>query len=274
MKNIFSGKIFGIRATFVLMTIVVLAAFARKLLGWESGGHELPLVMFGVTALSEGNYFRDVVRYEDDNAGRLSREVVTVAVGQNLSMGAVIGKITKSTPTTGTADGNNTGAGTVASVTADAKTKLGTYKIKCLTYTASPLDATFEVTDPDGLRLPDAALGAYTSEAVNFTISDASPAITVGDIWTIAVAVGSGQVKEIQVGASTAVDGSQNAYGILTDDCDASTAATAAVAIVRNAVIVSDNLVWPDGSPAVSAAEKATALAELAAKGIVEREEA
>jgi hypothetical protein len=273
MKRILNG-IFSGRIAFMVMAIVCLCAVVGKYLGLiDSSGNELPL-MFGVTALSEGNNFRDVVRYEDDSAGRLSREVVTVASGQNLVMGSVIGKITKSTPATGTAAAGNAGAGTVASVTAGAKMKIGEYQIKCLTYVASPLAATFEVTDPDGNLLPEATLAAYVSDQINFDIADSSPAITVGDIWTITVADGSGYVKEIQIGASTAIDGSQNAYGILTADCDASLAATKAVAIVKDAVIVSSNLIWPDGSPAVSAAEKTIALSELAAKGIVARDEA
>lgn len=228
-----------------------------------------------MTALSEGNNFRDVVRYEDDSAGRLSRETVVVAVGQNLVMGAVIGKISKSTPTTGTAAAGNTGGGTVASVTAGAKAKIGEYQIKCLTFVASPLAGTFEVTDPDGNQLPEASMAAYVSDQINFDIAAGSPDITAGDIWTITVAAGSGQVKEVQLGAESGdVDGSQDAYGILTADCDATSLATEAVAIVKDAVIISANLVWPDGSPAVSAAEKTAALAQLAAKGIVARAEA
>lgn len=224
--------------------------------------------------LHEGNNFRDVVRYEEDSAGRLSREQVTVLTGEVLTMGMVIGKITKSTPTTGTAASGNTGAGTCGSVTAGQKAKIGEYQIKCLTYTASPLAATFEVTDPDGLQLPIATMSAYVSDAINFDMSDASPAITVGDIWTITVAAGSGKVVQIRRGASTAVNGSQNAYGIITADCDASLGDVKAVAIVKDAVVVEANLTWPTSSPAMSAAEIVVAMAELAAKGIVARAEA
>ncbi|MEI7635893.1 MAG: head decoration protein [Syntrophus sp. (in: bacteria)] len=224
--------------------------------------------------LHEGNNFRDVVRYEEDSAGRLSREQVSVLTGEVLTMGMVIGKITKSTPTTGTAAAGNQGAGTCGSVTAGQKAKIGEYQIKCLTYQASPLAATFEVTDPDGLQLPIATLAAYVSDAINFDIADSSPAITVGDIWTITVAAGSGKVVQIRRGASTAVDGSQNAYGIITADCDASLGDVEAVAIVKDAVVIEANLTWPTSSPAMSAAEIVVAMAELAAKGIVARDEA
>lgn len=277
MKSIFDG-IFGGRIVFMVLAIVCAGAVVGKHLGLiDAGGTEMPLLFFGVTALSEGNNLRDVVRHESGGAGLFSRKVVTLASGQNLVMGAVIGKITKSIPTTGTAAVANNGAGTVGTVTGAEKTKIGEYQIKCLTFAASPLAATFEVTDPDGLQLPEASLAAYTSDQINFTVANSSPAITVGDIWTITVtppAAGTDYVKEIQRGASTAVDGSQNAYGILTADCDASLGAKSAVAIVKDAVIISANLTWPDGSPAVSDAEKVAALVELAGKGIVARSEA
>lgn len=220
----------------------------------------------------EENNLRDVVRYEDDSAGQLSREVVTVLSGQDLAMGAVLGKITLGTcPTTGTA-GSNTGSGTCGSVTAGAKAKVGTYTIKCTHIVTG--SGVFSVEDPDGFALPDAVVGAYVHDQINFTLVDGSPDFAVGDEFTIAIAAGSGSVKEIALGALSAVDGAQHAYGILTADCDATGGAVAAVAIVKDAVIVAANLVWPDGSPAVSAGEKVIALAELAAKGIVARAEA
>jgi len=220
----------------------------------------------------EANNFRDIVRYEDDSAGRLSREVVTVLSGQDLVMGAVIGKITLGTcPTTGTA-GSNTGAGTCITVTAGLKAKVGIYTLVCTHIVTG--SGIFSVEDPDGFALPDAVVGAYINDQINFTLADSSPDFAVGDRFTITIAAGSGSVKEIALGAITAVDGAQHAYGILTDDCDATGGAEAAVAIVKDAVIVAANLVWPDGSPAVSAAEKTVALAELAAKGIVARAEA
>lgn len=224
-----------------------------------------------MTVLSEGNNFRDIVRYEGDNAGRLSRIVVTVVSGLNLLMGMVLGMITKSTPTTGTAAAGNTGGGTVGSVTAGAKAKIGEYQIKCVAYTASPLAATFEVTDPDGVRLPDASLAAYVSDAINFDIADGSPDIAVGDIWTITIVKGSEQVKGITPGA---VDGTQDAYGILTADCDATLAAKEAVAVYKDAVIIEANLVWPVYSPAITTPQKAVAVDQLKAKGIVARLEA
>lgn len=224
-----------------------------------------------MNALSEGNNFRDIVRFELSETSRFCREVVTVLSGQVLKMGTVIAKILLSVATSGVAASGNTGGGTITSVTGNTKTKKGVYTIECLTYTASPLAATFSVIDPDGNSLPDASLGAYVNDQICMLIADGSPVIAVGDKWTITVSDGSGYVKGIDFDA---VDGTQTAYGILTADVDATDGNTEGVAVVRDALIIADNLVYPTTSPAVTTDQKALALAALASKNIIEREEA
>ena len=68
-----------------------------------------------------------------------------------------------------------------------------------------------------------------------------------------------------------ASDGSENAYGIVIDNYDAADGDVEGVAIVRDAIVAPSKLVWPDGA---TEAQKATALEQLAAKGIITREEA
>jgi len=214
----------------------------------------------------QGNSLQDILKWEQENS--FSREVVTVLSGQNLALGAVIGKITKNIPTSGTPDAGNDGAGTVTSVSGGAKTKLGTYTLTCKSYTVSPLSAVIEVKDPDGNALPDAGIGAYTNGQINFTVADGSPAIAAGDIWTIVVAEGSGSVRALN---PAGVDGSRDAYGVAIADYDATDGALSGVAIVRDAVIVAADLVWPAG---ITNDQKTAALDQLAAKGIVTRQEA
>ncbi|MDP2876702.1 MAG: head decoration protein [Holophaga sp.] len=263
MKKLFSGIFGGLNTgSIIIMMVLCFIALASHFLGWRTDSGDM--LLMGMAVLTQGNTLQDILKWEQDNMH--SRDVVTVLSGQDLALGAVVGKITKSTPTTGTADAGNTGGGTAASVIAGLKAKLGEYQIKCLTYVASPLAATFEVTDPDGNLLPEATLAAYTSDQINFDIADGSPAITVGDIWTITVADGSGKIKEIDFDA---VDGTQNAHGFLIAAVDASAADVNGVAIVRDATIVTTDLVWPTTSPAVTAAQKTAALAELAVKGII-----
>lgn len=225
-----------------------------------------------MTALNESNNFRDVVRMELSDIARFCRAVVTVLSGQVLTLGTVLGKILFSTPTSGTADAGNSGAATVTSVVAKSKLKKGVYTIKCLSFVASPLLLNCRVTDPDGNVLPSiSAFGAYVSDQINFTLANGSPAIVAGDKWTITVADGSGKVKGIDFDA---VDGSQKAYGILISDVDASSGDVDGVAVVRDALIIADNLVYPTTSPAVTDDQKALALADLAAVNIIERDEA
>lgn len=188
---------------------------------------------------TELNRLNDVLKWEHDSL--FSREKITLLSGEDLPVGAVCGKITKVTPTTGTADGGNTGNGTCTSVTGGEDTQIGTYTLECIT--AATDAGTFKVTTPDGDALPDATVAvAYTNDQLNFTLNDGATDFIVGDKFTIAVTAGSGKLVKI---GYTAVDGSQNAYGLLIDDYDASSADLAVVAVVRGALIVASGLRWP-----------------------------
>lgn len=164
-----------------------------------------------MTVLSEGNRLGDVVKHEEGIEKFFSREDVTVLSGQELALGAVVGKVTKgSCPTTGTA-GTNTGAGTCASVTAGAKAQVGTYTLKCVKVVSGAGD--FEVRSPNGELVGIATTGvAFTSSHINFTIADGTPDFALGDTFTIAIPAGSGKVKVMNF---SGIDGSQDAYGIL-----------------------------------------------------------
>lgn len=212
---------------------------------------------------TEGNYLNDILKFEDAN--NLSREVVTILSGESLLLGQVLGKIKLGTcPTTGTADSGNTGAGTMTGVTAGAKAKKGIYTVKCTHVVSS--SGVFSVEDPDGYALPDAVVGAYVSDQINFTLNDGEPDFIVGDKFTVTIA--SGSLKCVGID-NTAVNGSQDAYGVLIADCDATDADTKAVAIVRNARVVEANLIWLGSSPEMSVLEIAAAMAQLAEKNIV-----
>lgn len=219
-----------------------------------------------MTTQTEKNRLNDILKYEQ-GSNFFSREVVTIKTGQNLAVGAVLGKTTLgASPTTGTAKaGGNTGAGTMTGVTAGAKAKAGIYTLKCTAVVAG--SGLFSVEDPDGLALPEAVVGvAYIDDQINFTLNDGTPDFAVGDAFTVTIAAGDGDCLAINFNALV---GTQNVYGILTADCDATSADTEAVAIVRNAKVVEANLVWPVTDPVVSAAQKAAVMAQLLAKGIV-----
>ncbi|MBU4270205.1 head decoration protein [Candidatus Dependentiae bacterium] len=216
-------------------------------------------------SLTEPNRLNDLLKWEQENF--FSREAIVVATGENLSLAAVIGKITNATPATGTAGGTNTGAGTCTGVTAGDDVQIGDYVLECAAIATGA--GTFKVTAPNGEALPDAEVGeAYENPQINFTLNDGTPDFALGDTFTITVADGSGKVVAIDFAA---VDGSQNAYGFTIAGYDATSADVKGVAIVRDAVIVEDNLVWPDGA---TTPQKTAALALLKATGIVSRDQA
>ncbi|MEW6505514.1 MAG: head decoration protein [Chloroflexota bacterium] len=207
----------------------------------------------------EGNYLGDWLRFESENG--LSREVVTVKSGRELVMGEVIGRITKTIPTTGVA-GTNTGTGTCTDVVGGAKTKVGTYKLVCIG--AATNGGTFQVVDPDGATLPNATVGElYSNPQIGFKINNGGADFVVGDTFSITVTRGSGKVKAIDFAAT---DGSQEAAGVMIAGCDATTSDTKGLAVVRNAQIVADYLAWPTGA---TEDQKHEAMAQLYSKGIV-----
>ncbi|MBN1664845.1 MAG: head decoration protein [Deltaproteobacteria bacterium] len=224
-----------------------------------------------MTELNQPNTLQDILKWEQEN--RYSREIVTVNTGENLSLGAVIGKILKSIPTTGTLGSGTNGECT--GVTGGLKTQIGTYKATCTTANGESQDGVWRIEAPDGTVLGDLVVtqgtsgtGTFADPQINLTISYATGYNSEGDYFTIEVAEGSGKAVEIDF---SAVDGSQNAHGFLIDAVDAASDDVDGVAIVRDALIVPDDLVWPDGA---TSDQKAAALAELADKGILTRTEA
>lgn len=181
-----------------------------------------------MAVLIEGNRLGDIVKYESGDVKRYSREDVVVRAGQDIALGAVLGRITKSIPSTGTKAPGNTGDGETGAnagqVSGGPLAQIGTYTLTCIKEaTAEPAaPAEFSVVAPDGTRLPDAVVDvAYENPQINFTLTagggtGAAP-FALGDVITIPVIAGAGQVTEINFDA---VDGSQDAYGILIDDVD------------------------------------------------------
>ena len=79
------------------------------------------------------------------------------------------------------------------------------------------------------------------------------------------MAEGSGEHAQLDPDGN---DGSETAAAVLYADVDATDAAAEAVLIVRDAEIVTSELVWPDG---ITDNQKATALAQLKALGLIAR---
>lgn len=214
--------------------------------------------------LTQPNTLGDGIKFEEGNY--YSREKVTVLSGQNLALLEVIAKILLSIPTTGTADGGNTGDGTCTGVAGDVKNTIEeTFTLTCIAEAANA--GTFSVIGSKSGRLADAEVGvAYDSDYIDFTLNDGATDFALGDIFTIDISAGSGKVVALD---PDAVDGSQVAAGIMCGAVDATGGDTSGVAVTRHAQIAADNLVWPDG---ITADEKTKALADLKAAGIIESE--
>ena len=142
---------------------------------------------------------------------------VTIANGQNLARGALVGKITKGAGSI-TPDGGNTGNGAAGAVTLGKAAQVGDYNIECVE--AATDAGRFKVIAPDGDRLDDLTVAvAYSNDHFGVTIADGATDFAVGDKFTLTVAAGSG---EYTLSLAAAVDGSQDPEAVLADAVDAS----------------------------------------------------
>lgn len=161
-------------------------------------------------------------------------DTVTVAAGQVLTRGALLGQQTAgvfpvvSTPQT-TSGGANTGNGTIGAVTAGARFMLGTYRVTMTSATA------FTVYDPTGDQVGTGAAGvAFTGPQVGFTITAGGTAFVANDGFNLAVeaATGSGAGQYV-LATAAANDGSQlpSNWVILAEDTNTSSTGTNAATL-------------------------------------------
>lgn len=195
--------------------------------------------------------------------GTRSRESVTILSGQNLKANAVLGKVTVGTASAAAAAGN-TGDGAMGAITVGAGAKPGVYKLTILEPGTNV--GAFMVEDPDGINVGNGDVAtAFSGGGLSFTLADGATDFAAGDQFSITVAAGSGKYKEWN---PSNTDGSQTAVAVLYAAVDASSADKAGVAIVRDAEMIEDALVWFSGA---SAGNKTTGKAQLASAGIIAR---
>jgi Bacteriophage lambda head decoration protein D len=218
-----------------------------------------------MAALSEPKRLGDVVKFEDDMK-LYSRDSIVLIAGQNLLVGSVLGLITLAGATETHAGNTGNGAMTLDVTTPVlAFAEAGIYRVVCTV--AAVNGGTFRVYAPRGRVLGDVAVAATFANWIKFVIADGSTDFIVGDTFLVTVAAGSGKATQL---APAALDGSQNAAGVLIEDVDAATvSADKGTTMIARFAIVSDNgLVWPAG---ISAPNKAAAVSQLQAAGILVR---
>lgn len=137
---------------------------------------------------------------------------ITIASGQNLVRGTVIGLTLTAGAAVATAA--NTGKGAISGVSLGIGAKPGNYVLRCTAASAGA--GTFAVINPDGQQVGSATVGTPFVGEMNFSIADGDPDFIVGDTFVIPVTVGKGKIAN-----SMNTDGSNLPHGILTADCDA-----------------------------------------------------
>lgn len=208
------------------------------------------------TTINEGQHPGEFLVSEAN--GYRSRATVTIASGQDLKAGHVLGKLS-ATSISGSADSDNTGDGTIGSLSINSGAVNGDYRA---VVTEPATDAgTFNVYDPNGVFIDDGTVGsAFSGGGVDFTISDGGTDFVAGDAFTITVS-GSGEHKEYD---PSNTDGSDTAVAVLYDNVDATGGAVDAAAIVRDAEVSSGDLIWFDSA---TDAQKTTGKDELQSNG-------
>ena len=210
-----------------------------------------------MTILTEGRRAGEFIISE--SPGTLSREIGTLALGQDLEAGTVLGRITKGVAAAAAVAGNTGNATITEAPTVGAGAKPGVYRLTALSATR------FMVQDPDGIALPNAVAGTEYTTHLTFTITAGATPMVAGDSFTITVAAGSGKLTQFN---QDGTDGSEIAAGILIDNVDATSADQPCVFLAREAEINGAELTWPSD---IETSEKTAAIAQLAAPGLIVR---
>jgi hypothetical protein len=157
-----------------------------------------------------------------------------------------------------------TGTGVVSAFSLGKYAQNGTYKVRVLATSAT---GAFDVIAPDGTSVGEGNIAtAFASDHVNFTLANGGT-MTINDYFNIIVANSATQGQG-KLWDPTAVDGTQEAAGIIVNAADATSATALATLVARDAEIKSSLLTWKS---TVTAAQKAEAIRQLAARQIIVR---
>lgn len=202
--------------------------------------------------------------------GLRSREQILLTGSATVKAGTVLGAVETGTPTltVGTpfsGTGGTVGNGTISAATADAGAMAGLWQLEC---TVTGATGKFKVIKPDGSVDGILTIGtAYNgTRSINITVADGANDWLVGDIIPVTVAYLDGEsVLKYEALDLAGTDGSQIAAGILYAEKVGTAGGVDAVAVVRDAEVNGDLLVWPSG---ITADQKATAITQLEAANI------
>lgn len=258
------------------LAIFAVLAFVCVLVGVHAGVLDptaliaggIPLPFLAGPVFTENNRVSDWLKWEEDS--RHSRDDIVVLSGQNLKSGAVIGKTQVGATAAAVAFAASTGNGVMGAITVTGSAKVGVHKLVIIEPAANA--GVFEVEDPDGKIIGRGNVAAvFTAQGLSFTLADGATDFISGDGFDITVTGGTEKWKEHDPAGT---DGSERAAGLLIFATDASAtgtnADTAAVAVVRQAIIGDADITW---KAAMTGAQKTAALASLKALGIIARKQ-
>jgi hypothetical protein len=226
------------------------------------------------TSLTENTRISDVLFFEEGEQFNFVRDQITLANGTAASViGQILGAKVSATVTSAAKGGGNTGNGTcVPDVTTPALANVveGVYTLTCTVASANA--ATFRLTDPRGRILADYSFSGSgqsftTANQIKVQVTDGGTDFVVGDSFNITVTTITKKYTQV---TPAATDGSAVAAGVLLVNFGSSLAAdTTTVAVVRGPAIVKlGGLAYTSG---MTAGQKANALTQLAALGILTR---
>ena len=164
-----------------------------------------------------------------------------------------------------------TGNGAMSAITLGKNAQLGGYRVTLKAAVSHGGD--FDVIAPDGSQVGgrflmgtgDGTAASFASDHINFTLTDATDFI-LGNYFNVIVA--GYAAPQAKLWDPAAVDGTQEAWGLLVDACNAASAAQDAAVIARQAEVSATKLTWKS---TVTAAQKPEAYRQLAAAGVIVR---
>lgn len=201
--------------------------------------------------------------------GFRSRGVGIIGSGAGkLKAGTILGRRTKGALSAAAIAGAPAPVGatiTASPVVTAGVTKIGVHIFRC--EVAGPT-GTWQHEDPDGVYVGTATTGtAYTGQGMTLTITDSGTDPAIGEVFKVTVSQAVADQKRYPINFS-ATDGTEHAESILFEECDATSIDVRRTLTERDSEVTSGELLWPAGA---TDNQKAAALAELAALGIIAR---
>ncbi len=157
--------------------------------------------------------------------------------------------------------GTPVGGGTISNVTVGAAAVPGRYVVRFLGTGAT---APFDIEGPDGVSIGHGVVGTqFNAGGIIVTFTDGTPDWAAGDEYQIVV--GGGVVALYGKVNAADTSGLEDAAGILVERIDSGSAPMQGAVIDHDAIIVWQDLKWPDGA---TDNQKAAWRAQLEARGI------